>query len=115
MLGEFFVVVEEAERTEPQSRHEHQEHVDVRQVAHEQAGHDDGEDYDYTAHGGSAGFLGLALEVEIAHNLTHLHQLQALDNAFSHENRQEHGKDKCHARTERKVGHQTCAGHVEVL
>ena len=46
------VIIEESEHTEPKSCKQHQEHIDVAQTPHQQAGDDGGYDDDDAAHGG---------------------------------------------------------------
>ncbi len=110
------VVVEKSERAEPQCGEQHQQHVDIRQVAHQQTGDDDGDDDDDAAHGGCAGLLGLALEVEVAHDLAHLHQLQAVDDTTAHKYRDKHGQHEGQPAAHGHVAHQAGAGHtVEII
>ena len=74
-------VVGKSESSEPYGGQQHQSHVDAAEIAHEQAGHEYGDYYDDASHGGGAFFLHLSFKAEITHDLSDLHQLQAVDDA----------------------------------
>ncbi len=112
VLAQLLVVVEKTQRAQPQGGKEHQQHVHVGEIAHQQAGQHYGHYDDDAAHGGGAGLLGLALEVEVAHNLAHLHQLQALDDAAADKYCYHHRQHKGQPRAEGHVAHQSGAGHA---
>ena len=83
VLLDFQVVVGKSERATPDGGHNHQHHIHIVEFTEQQAGDDD------TAHGGGALLLHLTLQAEIAHNLAHLHELEAFDDFFA-----EHDGDK---------------------
>ena len=109
---EFLVVVEEADGAQPQRRQQHQQHVRVGEVGHQQAGDDDGEDDDDAAHGGCAFLLFLVLETEVAHNLAHLMLLQHVDDTAAEDDGDEHGQHECGARAHGHVFHEAASGHA---
>ena len=109
------VVVGEAQSAEPHGGHQHQNHVDVGEVAHQQAGEHRGHYYYDATHGGGAGFLHLPLEVEVAHNLSYLHPLQPVDNLASEHHGDEQRHEQGHSGAEGEVVHQSRAGDVGVL
>ena len=76
---ELAVVVQESDAAHPQRGDNHQYQVYVPEIAHQQARHKCGEDYDDASHGGSALLLHLSLQTEIAHVLPYLHHAQTAD------------------------------------
>ena len=115
MPSEFLVVVEEADGAEAQGGAEHEQHVGAGEVAHEQAGDDDGEYDDDASHGRCAFFLFLSFQVEVADDFAHLHELQAADYGASDEYGHEQRQHECGAGAECEVVHQSGAGQPCVL
>ena len=114
MVLELAVVVEEADAAHPGGGHQHQDHVDVGQVAEQQAWDEDAEYYDEAAHGGGADLFHLPFEAEVAHHLADLHSLQAPDDAVAEDQGDEQGHGQRHAGAERHVVHEPQAGEVEI-
>ena len=83
VLLDFQVVVGKSERATPDGGHNHQHHIHIVEFTEQQAGNENGNDDDDTAHGGGALLLHLTLQAEIAHNLAHLHELEAFDDFFA--------------------------------
>ncbi len=111
----FQIIVKEADGSEPEYRYEHQLHVDALQIAQQQAWYKDGQDYDDTTHRRGA-FLGhLPLESKVAHYLSHLHVLQAVNNLTPEHKGYEQSQQQSGTRTERDIVHQACAGESESL
>ena len=115
MARHLYIIVEKSEGAEPESRHDHEQHVDVGEVSHEQARHEDGKnDYD-SAHCGSASFLHLSLESEVAHDLTDLHELQPVDYTAPEHNGDEEREQQGGSGAEGDVVHQPRTGEVGLL
>ena len=109
------IVVKETERAEPYRGHEHQSHVDVAQIAHEQTRHKNRHDYYDATHGGGAFFRHLALKAKIADYLAHLHQLQTVYYPAPEHCGYNQRQHESRAGTERDVVHEPRAGHTESL
>lgn len=80
------VVVQSADQTEPDGRHEQQLDVDVVQLADEQHRDQDGDENDHAAHRGRAFLLQLALKPEVADVLADLLAAQEVDDRTSEDN-----------------------------
>ena len=106
VVFQFPVVVEEAYCSHPESGHKHEDHVDVGQIAEQQARHEDGKDDDHTSHCRGARFFHLPLQPEIPHHLAHLHPLQAVDYVASEYQGYQHREGEGGSGTERYVSHQ---------
>ena len=115
VMGNLDIVVAEAQRAAPQRGNDHEYHVDVAQLAQQQAGHHDGQDDDDASHGGSAFLLHLPLQAQVAHNLAHLHELQAVDNLAAKHDGYKQRQDERKTGTEGDVVKQPRARHVELL
>ena len=111
VAGDFKVVVGETETPEPHGGHKHQNHVDVAQVAHQQAGHERRHYDDYAAHSGGACLFHLPLQPEIAHDFAYLHLLQAVDYATAEHHGDEQREQQGRPRAEGDVIHQARSGH----
>ncbi len=115
VLAQLEVVVEETYRAEPHRCEQHEQHVDVGEVAHQQAGYKYGEDDNDTAHCRCAGLCHLAGEVEVADNLANLHFLQAVYHAAAYEDGKQERDHKGGARAESDVVHQPYAREFRFL
>ena len=86
------VIIEEAEHTEPKSGEQHQEHVDVAQTPHQQAGNDGGYDDDDAAHGGDTDlFDSIRVDFTIALRFGSVLATHIADKPFA----ERHGDDQC--------------------
>ena len=94
VLVELEIVIGEAQKTKPYGGEKHQQHVDVAEVAHQQAWYENGGDDDDSAHCGCAFFLELAFEVEVADNFSDLPFLKTVDDAAAYEDGHEQGEHK---------------------
>ena len=108
------VVVGKAEGTEPQRSHNHENHVDIVEHTHQEARNENGNDDNHATHRGGSFLAHLSLKSEVAHNLTHLHQLQAVDNLAANHRGNEKRQHKSHSRAECDVAHQSGTGNVKL-
>ena len=76
MMFELHVVVEETDSPHPNSRNEHQNHINIIETAHQQTGNKNGNYDDNSPHRGSSLFAHLPFEPEIPYNFADLHTLQ---------------------------------------
>ena len=97
VMSHLDVVVGKTESTAPDGGNDHEQHVNVVELAQQQARHQDGNDDDDTAHRGSTLLLQLALKPQVAHNLAHLHELKAVDDATAKYYGDEERQDECKA------------------
>ena len=109
---ELAVIVEETDDSHPEGGHYHQNHIDIPEIAHQQARNQYGEYYYQAAHGGSAGLLHLSLQSEIADGLAYLAALQPVDDHASEDECRQHGQRKRYAGAERDVVHQVVPREV---
>ena len=86
LLEDLDVVVDEPNGSEPHGGENHELGVDVCEVREQQRRQEDRTEDDEAAHGGGALLVHLAFEAEVPHNLAHLLQLQALDDALAKQN-----------------------------
>ena len=111
-LEDLDVVVDEADGAQPHRYEQHHLGVDVGQVGKQQRRNQDGREDDEAAHGRGALLVHLAFQPEVAHDFTYLLELQPFDDALAKEDANDQRRDQAHARAERDVLEQACAGHV---
>ena len=113
-LNEKLPIKEEADAAHPDGGHEHQDHVDIGKVAHEQAWDEDGEDDYDSSHRRRAGLLHLAFEAEVADGLADLPLLEPVDDGLPEEEGAHHCDGERDAGAERNVVHQVMSREVAV-
>ena len=106
------VVVQKAERTEPDGRNNHQLHIDIVQSANEQYGNQDGQQNKDSAHRRRAALGELPLKAQIAYLLTYLVTLQHTDNRATKEDGNQQSQHNGYGRTKRYVLEHTRTGQI---
>ena len=109
------IIVREAQRTHKKGRHEHQDHIDVRQFTEQQTGQQNGGNNDQTAHRRHSflryiegiGFL-------VALRLRYIMPLHVIDEPIPEPDTYQQTDDACRDGAERDVGEQSRAGQMAV-
>ena len=112
---DFLEVIEKSDGTQQDGGDNHQLHVDVRQVAEQEAWNKDGNDDDDTAHRRRPFLAHLSLQAEVAHRLADLQVLQPVDDAPPDGCRDEQRQNQRHPRAERDVFEHPRARQVQLV
>ena len=99
-LEDFYVIIDKADNAQPHGGNEHGDDIYVVQLGKEKRGDDNGGKDEQTAHGGSALFLFLAFESEVADRLANGTATDKTDERLAAEKHDEQGENGRHGSTE---------------
>ena len=115
MLEYLDIVVGESYSAAPECGEDEQLYVDVAEVAHQQGGGEEGNQYDYTSHRRGTLLLHLSGKAEVADAFAYLLALEPADNPAAGEESDEHTNDYGRHGPEAQVGHEPHSGEVDIL